>query len=442
MQCLAFIFGQALTLLSFGLATAVSAPPSAEQIYETYAKHPEKGITKAEFQHYLRDSSLSPAVKALYDKGNTEVVNAVNADTSDEADLAFSRQSVALGDPMSLASFKDYLTAFPPRKTILPPRQATAPTQKPAKPVPSAPSGILDRLTNSKLHDTSLHVTRSAPIPATPGGADPGPAQLNWTHSAGSEDVFTIDAAVSYTYEVESLKNKHFWGYFPSLNVIPSFEANTSTRSTATQNSLKGKIDFQFALNPDYAAENAPPLQALSIAPAYEADRVKKTETYGVDLFYTPFLKEIGMGTLLPITLRQNPSAPVASREEAYRLAYPGFIWSPSIGFEIGHATVDRAAIYGNDPDYVRFVAKIKLDIYLIPQFVIGFSYAGRIFLTGDEGSFSFFDITPTWYLGSADDIQDPKKIHFAIGLDFKDGETTPNFKHVDSFSAFIGAKF
>jgi hypothetical protein len=439
MRRLRFVLG--IVSLALGLGTALSAPPSAEEIYKAYAKHPEKGITKQEFEQYLKDSTLSPGLKRLYDGGNAAVVAAVDADTSAETDTAFIRQSVAPGEPMSPASFKDYLAAFPPRKTILPqtPPQTSKPTTPAAKP---APKGILDGLTNSKLHDDALHVTRSAPGPGVFGSIDPGPAQLNWTHAAGSADVFTIDAAVSYIYEVESLKKSKFFGYYPSLSIVPSFEAHTSTSATATQDSLKGKLDFQFALNPDYASADAPPLQALSIAPAYEGDRVKKTETYGGDIFYTPFIKGIGMGTLMPLSFGPPPTSPVATPEEALRRAYPAFIWSPSIGFEIGHATMDDTAVYGNDPDYVRFVAKVKLDVFLFPQFDLGLAYAGRVFLTGDDRAFSFFNVTPTWYLGSAADVQDKKKIHFAVGLDFKDGETTPNFKHVDSLSAFIGVKF
>jgi hypothetical protein len=208
---------------------------------------------------------------------------------------------------------------------------------------------------------------------------------------------------------------------------------------------LKAKVDFQFALNSeDKTDTDLFQLQALSVAPTYERDRVKKTETYGADIFYTPILKAIpGMTALYPLTFWHRQIAVVANPEEALRVAYPGFIWSPSIGFEVGHAIIDQAAVYGNDPDYARFVAKITLDLYLIPQFDISVSYAARFFLTGDERAFSFFEIAPTWYIWTAaEDMQNPKKVHFAIGLDFKDGETTPNFKHVDSLSAFIGVKF
>jgi hypothetical protein len=382
-------------------------------------------------------------LKALYDSGNRDVVRAVDKDTEGEATDAFTRQEVPDGEPMSPTNFKDYITVYPPRKTIepgphipTPPQQAGVPTAKPT------PSGILDRLTNSTLHDTSLHLTRSAPAPGTaiPGGADPGPAQLNWTHSAGAADVFTIDAALSYTYELYF--QQQLFGYYPKLSIVPSFEAHTSTSATATQDSLKGKLDFQFTLNSNYQTEVAVPLQALSIAPTYETDRVKATETYGVDIFYTPFIRGIGMGTLQPLNFWHEQNGVVSTPEEALKIAYPGFVWSPSIGFEVGHATMSNVAVYGEDPDYARFAAKIKLDVYLIPQLDLGFSYAGRVFLTADNRAFSYFDITPILYLGPVADLQDPKKIHFAIGMDFKDGETTPSFKHVDSLSAFIGIKF
>jgi hypothetical protein len=441
LSCLAAVIG----CLVFELTSVVLGADSPETIYKYYAKRsPEKGITKEEFKHYLRDYTLSPAVKTLYESGNAAVAKAVDQDTDDEAMLAFTRQSVDPAEPMPATSFKDYITAFPPRKTIMPPPRMPTPTTKPGMPTPKpTPSGILDRLTNSWLHDTSLHVTRSAPAPGILGGADPGPAQFNWTHSAGAADVFTIDAAASYTYELQSLRDKELLGYYPTAKIIPSFEAHTSTSVTATQDSLKAKLDFQFALNSKDENENDLfQLQALSIAPAYETDRVKATETYGADIFYTPLLKRVpGMTALYPLNF-WHQQTPVTTPEEAMQIAYPGFTWSPSIGFEVGHATMGDVAVYGSDADYARFVAKLKLDIYLIPQFDLSLSYAGRVFLTGDNRAFSFFDVAPILYLGPSADVQDPKKIHFAIGLDFKDGETTPNFKHVDSLSAFIGIKF
>jgi len=427
--------------------TGIGLPPSAEDIYKTYAKQdPKKGITRQEFAHYLRDSTLSPSVKALYESGTAAVVQAVDADVAQETAAAFIRQGVAPGESMSPYSFKDYITAFPPRKTILP-QPLPVPSQ-PKAGIPSpkpTPSGFLDRLTNSKLHDESLHVTRTAPVPAVPGGADPGPAQLNWTHAVGSPDVFTIDAAISYTYDFKSLGDKELLGYYPTFAIVPSFEAHTSNSVTATQDSLKAKLDLQFALDSKGKSDtDLFQLQALSIAPAYERDRVKKTETYGGEVFYTPVLKAIpGMTALYPLAFWRNQNAVVANPTEAAAIAYPGFVWSPSVGFEVGHATINETPVYGTDPDYARFVAKLKLDLYLFPQFDLSVSYAGRVFLNGEERAFSFFEIAPTWYIFTpAEDVQNPKKVHFAIGLDFKDGETTPSFKHVDSLSAFVGMKF
>lgn len=78
-----------------------------------------------------------------------------------------------------------------------------------------------------------------------------------------------------------------------------------------------------------------------------------------------------------------------------------------------------------------------------IPQFDVSVSYVHPTFATGKGSSFDFVDVTPTWYIGSSlDDLKDPKKIHFAIGLDFKYGEITPSFNHVDSVSPFSGMKF
>src|SRR5690242_11566348 len=176
---LKFILAHIVIWPVFGLAPAMSAP-SAEQIYNTYAKtDPKKGITKQEFQHYLRDSTLSPHIKALYNSDNGPVVRAVDADTSDEADAAFIRQSIPPGESMPFYSFKDYITAFAARKTIMPQPQIPLAAPKLGKPASSPPpNGVLDRLTNSMLHDEALHVTRSAPVPAVLGGVDPGPAQL------------------------------------------------------------------------------------------------------------------------------------------------------------------------------------------------------------------------------------------------------------------------
>ena len=426
----------------FGALTFAAPPTAPEEIFKAYARNAERGMTKAEFQRYLKDYTLSPSLKRLYDDGNKAVINAVDTDTAGEADDAFARQGVPVDGGMSSANFQDYIKNFGPRKT---PQTVTAPPSK----------GFLDGLTfdsktkTSWLHDSALHVSRSAPAPgqqsSIPGGTDPGPAQISWTHSVGSRSVFSIDGALSYTYEVQSLSGNELLGYLTSFRIVPSFEVHTSNDPKNQQDSLKGKVDFQVGLNSkDVTSSDVFQLQALSISPTYERDRIKTTETYGADIFYTPILKAIpGMTALQPIAFWRETTTIPENADEAARRAYPGFIWQPSIGIEAGHATLANAPVYGSDPDFARFALKLKLDLYLVPQFDVSVSYVHRTFFTGSGNSFDFIDITPTWYIGSSlDDLKDPKKIHFAIGLDFKYGETTPSFKHVDSASAFIGMKF
>jgi hypothetical protein len=440
------LFLRALTYLVFahflGAHALAALPTGPEAIFKAYARRPERGMTKAEFQRYLKDYTLSPSLRRLYDDGNKAVINAVDADTDAEANDAFARQGILADGEMSLANFQDYVKTFPPRRT---PETVTAPASK----------GILDTLTfdtktkTSWLHDSSFHVTRSAPAPgqqtSIPGGTDPGPAQISWTHSVGSRSIFTIDGALSYIYEVQNSSGKELLGYLPSFTIVPSFEAHTSNDPNNQQDSLKAKIDFQVGLNSrDVSSSDVFQLQALSISPAYERDRIKTTETYGVDLFYTPILKAIpGMTALQPLAFWRATTTVPANAEEAARLAYPGFVWQPSIGIETGHASLTNTPVFGSDRDFARFGLKLKLDLYLLPQLDLGVSYVHRTFLTGSENSYDFVDITPLWYIGSSlDDLKDPKKIHFAVGLDFRYGETTPSFKHVDSASAFVGMKF
>jgi hypothetical protein len=441
-QVLRFIGVFAAAQLFASFIVGAGLPTGADAIFKAYTHDAKSGMTKAEFQRYLKDYTLSAGVKRLYDEGNEAVTKAVDTDTAAETDDAFARQGVPSGAGMTLANFQDYVKSFPPRKT---PQTVTAPISK----------GILDDLTldaktkRSWLHDSAFHLTRTAPAPgqqtSLPGGSDPGPAQISWTHAVGSSAVFTIDGALSYTYELESLTDTEFLGYRPSVRIIPSFEAHTSNDPNNQQDSLKAKIDFQLGLNSkDENSSDLFQLQALSIAPTYERDRIKTTETYGADIFYTPIFKVIpGMTALQPLAFWRTAKTIPANPEEAARLAYPGFVWQPSIGFETGHATLASLPVFDSDPDFARFALKLKIDLYLVPQLDVSVGYSHRTFLTGNGDSYDFIDINPIWYIGSSlDDLNDPKKIHFAVGLDFKYGETTPSFKHVDSLSAFIGMKF
>src|SRR5204862_374854 len=158
---------------------------------------------------------------------------------------------------------------------------------------------------------------------------DPGPAQISWTHSAGAHDVYSIDGAVSYNYEVEALRGQQLWGLDMQGSVVPSFEAHTSNDSKNKEDTLKAKLDLQFALD-------APgTVHGLSLAPTYETDRTNRTETYGGEIFYSPTWTAIpGLGVFRSFRSGDVLAAPPSTPEEGARLAYPGFAWQPSVGFE------------------------------------------------------------------------------------------------------------
>jgi hypothetical protein len=79
-------------------------------------------------------------------------------------------------------------------------------------------------------------------------------------------------------------------------------------------------------------------------------------------------------------------------------------------------------------------------DLYITPSFEIAADYSHRTFLTGGGNSFDYVELSPILYLDGSPD--DPTSHHFSIGMTLKNGKTTPQFKSVNSISAWLGIKF
>jgi hypothetical protein len=282
----------------------------------------------------------------------------------------------------------------------------------------------------SFLSDSKLTIAKSTTVAKD----TKNPAQFSWSRTP-KESAFTIDAAVSYSYDIDFPFNLQLGSYQLSGGSInPAVEAHTSTSSTKQQDSLSAKLPIVLAFS---STENSNWLETglLAISPIYETDRKKETESYGVDIFWSPILRRpIQTGQAIGLDAVANTLG------FSYKGDYPAFDWMPYVGFENGYAYAASGSVYDNGHQFSRFVLRLHGDIYFTPRFSVAIDYYHRNFLTGKQDWFDFVDISPLIYLDG--DPFKPDTQHFSIGMSFKFGETTPQFQEVNSIGAWIGVKF
>jgi hypothetical protein len=437
-------------LLFPGIADARAARSDQETLYYSLAHDPKKGITRDELINYLRQQvHLDPLYKELHTKGDKIYESALEKSLPEQADLIIVKFSSPGDDHLDLIAFSNYLAVNP--------RKSDGVVATPA----ATPKGLLDTVTynpNTKrplLSDKNLHITKSAPNPGAsttkPGGTDPGPAQFNWTRSAGSRSLFSVDAAISYSLSYHDLfppRDDKLSHYLFDYYLTPSFEAHTATDPKNKQDSLQAKLQLQIAMAPNTRSNEYVESKAwfadqiFSIAPSYQRDTVKKIEAYGGEIFYTPIPNIPGFKVYKSLNFWRKDAGMIPRTEVERELQYcPEFLILPAVGIETGYyANGLNALPPGLDKDYTRLTAKLHLDFYITPQFDIATDYVHRTFLVGGGKSFDYVEVSPVLYLDPTQD--DPSKQHFALGMSFKYGKTTPQFQEVRSISAWFGVKF
>jgi hypothetical protein len=275
---------------------------------------------------------------------------------------------------------------------------------------------FLKKLTDGSLTDTNLHISKTLTVGQSADGKAAEPARFAWTRPSTGDAVFTIDAALSYILTLPSFQ-------FGSLGtgeffLQPAIEAHTSTNPKAQQDSISAKIPLQFVLVPKN--ESLIASHYFAISPVYETDHAKNTETYGGDLFYSPTIPSLYIGSSEAIS-----SLP----------SWIAFGWRPFVGIEGGAATQPPSTEgYKVPSEYARFVFKLHADLLFSNRFALALDFVHRTFIAGDDASFDYFEISPIYYF---DEDQ-----HFSIGVTYKNGYTTPQFSKVDSLSAWLGLKF
>jgi len=291
------------------------------------------------------------------------------------------------------------------------PSVATAPDVNEASSQPKIETPVFDFV------ETNFDIRKSFLNP----GDQALPAKFSWVNSAGSDAFYSLDLAVLVTPEF--LRGPNWW-------IAPGFEAHTSTEDGKAQDSLSYRVPAVLTLAPRTAIapntgdvvkqSNLFSQHYFAISPVWETDRDQEVETFGGDLFYTFSIPELAIGSEVSIA------------------DFLQFRWRPWIGVEAG-----SIEDHGNSPeligqdDFFRVVPKVSADMLFGDSFRLAAEYTYRSDLRGSHNDYGFFETSAIWDLDPA-----PKKTRTSIGLTYKLGETTPQFKEVDTLSAWFGLKF
>ena len=405
-------------------------PKSAEEVYDSLVKSGEAGMTKAEAEEYLRkyDSRYSDPRLLAYGKSHPDFQKFQDQNLTSDAEKLIEGEGTDVTGNGTIVLTKA--------------RFVQIATKPPATLKKGPPPDHLSILTNGFLKDANFSVTKSTTVQ----GDEKRPAQFGWTDN-GTTSFFTIDGALSYKFN--SLSAWYFddkrYSLQPIVNL--SVEAHTTSQapSKRQQDSISAKMPVELVLSSPNSSSSWVNDNTFLITPDYERDRKKTTETSGVDVLWSPTLSpQVAPGPLM--LLRTGQFIPFSQLFPRSSLNYPGIIWRPYVGFESGELLVsdpkdvDAAKAYDGQSEYSRFVVTTHTDLYLTPNFDIAVDFAHRTFLTGSERSFDFIGVSPIFYLDGTPD--DPNSHHFSLGMTYKDGKTTPQFKDVMSISAWIGVKF
>jgi hypothetical protein len=376
-------------------------PTAAEALFAKYNTNGDKFLDEDELSRYVIDTNdiySKSTFKALY-SNDPEFRKAVDLEAKKDA------QAIAengIEDPkhpghyvLNLDQFRSYVESQPKTK--------------------KEKFDVLKALTGF-LSDKHLHISKSTMVKQSANGSAVEPARFAWTKGASGPAVFTVDAALSYSMALPAFGDEQTG--VGEFFLQPAVEAHTSTNPKAQQDSISAKIPLQFVFNP----ANDMPIAAhyLSISPIYETDHVQNTETYGGEIFYSPTVPGINIGSL-----RRLPGLP----------DWITFSWRPYVGFEGAEVSQTPPKTgYKLPPEFIRFAAKLHTDLYFSNRFNLAMDYCHRNFFYGDDASFDYVEVSPIFYI---DEDQ-----HFSLGMTYKNGYTSPQFSWVHSIGLWVGIKF
>lgn len=293
----------------------------------------------------------------------------------------------------------------------------------------------LSAVTGGVLKTKNISISRST----TKQGDEKRPAQFALNHTKDGTFI-GIDAAVAY--KVGEFAPWHFANGYSAVPVFSvGAEAHTTTQapSKREEDSLAFKTPFELHISPSTPRFG----NSFALTPSYERNRKKTVETYGGSLLWSPSVGSSHEGLLaLAQTGRFIPLSRIFTTLES---DYPGILWRPWFGAELGErlmsdsADADASKAYGGDRGFARLVITGRFDVYLTRNFDIAIDVSHRKFLTGSELGFSYVEVSPTLFLDGAAQDEDTR---FSVGFTYKNGKTTPQFKNVNSISAWLGVRY
>ncbi len=383
-------------------------PVSPETLFRKYDRDHDNVLNIDELAEYVRDTNptyTKAAFKALYGR-DALYREAVHTESRNDAEAIalYGHLDRNRGEfVLNAKEFEDYLVdKVPEYKDLRNP-------------------DILKKVTGGALSDRHLHISKSTTVKQDNNRFLVEPARFALTEPTSGPLVFTIDAALSYSLTLPPIKN--FLGIGPAEAFLqPTVEAHTSTSVTAQQDSISAKVPVQLVVNPTNQQLLGITSHFFSLSPVYETDHLKKTETYGGEVLYSPTIPALKIGSLYTIPLLPSVLQ---------------FGWRPYFGIEGGEADQTASAIGFKLPtEFVRTVFKLHSNLYTSSKrFGLAVEFVNRTFLNGDVSSFNYMEISPVYYF-------DPETQHLSLGLTYKNGYTSPQFSLVDSFSAWVGIKF
>ena len=305
---------------------------------------------------------------------------------------------------------------------------------------PAKPPDYLAKV-NKNLSTSRLHLAYGTGVS---GLEDQGarPAQFSWTHQKGSLSTYGIDAALSYKQDLATSQ---------SLVLVPAIEAHLSNAKSNVENNITAQAPLILNSQIPEGPIGSPWLygNAFSVGPSFQTDRLHHFEIFEGDFLYTPLLNDLPyLDRIIHITT--GAVVPIGNRvgkEHTVLAPWLSVILLPSFGFQGGEALkYSRSSVYTQDPDYIRFIAKLHADIWSTEWLHFGIDYTHINFLNGSGRPFDFVSFSPVVYpaaLFVTDENLSLKDLQtFSFGLTFKFGKSAPQFQETQSISAWLGVKF
>lgn len=247
------------------------------------------------------------------------------------------------------------------------------------------------------------------------------PANFSLTKSEGTT-TYSVDAALGL--QPFQLYQRRFAESQLVVETAPSVEGHVSSDPNAQQNSISGRIpfDFIYGLVAPYVTNSWLPSQVFTVAPVYETDKDWRTKTISLQPLYTPNIPKLGIG--VPLVLIGQRSDPLMS-----------FRWRPYVGLDFGRVLDSGGNAQLRDTsDYSRLYSQLHGELWIGKQFELAADLYDRLRLNGNHKNFTFVEVSPTYYLDT--------QRRFSVGLTYKDGRSTPSFNHIHSLNLWVGLKF